>query len=114
MPVNSVKPIIGAGINNNNINKPQANIAVNNTQNNNNNNDNKIKAQEYYNKALNKTIDFSQKIGFCNKAIALDPTYLEAYEIKCNALVNLQRYEDVIECCNKAIQIDPNCSVVFC
>ena len=72
-----------------------------------NNDKNKSKAEEYFNKALNKT-DIAQKIGFYNMAIDLDPGYLEAYKNKGDCLVNLKKYEDALECYNKILKLNPN------
>ncbi len=70
-----------------------------------NNDNSKSQAQEYFNKALNKT-DMIQKIGFYNKAIDLDPDLLEAHKNKGDCYVNLKKYQEALECYNKIIKIN--------
>lgn len=74
-----------------------------------NNDKNKPKAEEYFNKALNKT-DIALKIGFYNMAIDLDPGYLEAYKNKGDCYMNLKKYKEAIECYNKIIELN----VIYC
>jgi len=72
-----------------------------------NTDENKSKAEEYFNKALDKT-DIAQKIGFYNKAIVLDPGYSRAHKNKGDCYVNLKKYQEAIECFDKAIDLDPS------
>ena len=41
------------------------------------------------------------------------PCFLKGNALKGNALVNLGRYEEAMQCCDKAIQMNPNYSYTW-
>jgi tetratricopeptide (TPR) repeat protein len=67
-------------------------------------------AENYYNKgySLYYAGDYNRAIEKLDKALELDPKYLDAYILKGIALYDQNYYYKAIDCYNKAIEIDPN------
>jgi superkiller protein 3 len=48
--------------------------------------------------------DFDEELLYSEKALEFDSECYEAYLSKSNALLNLLKYDEALECCNKAIE----------
>ncbi len=51
--------------------------------------------------------EFENCIKVCEKALELDPNYVNAYNNICSAYNSLQKWDKAIEACNKALQLMP-------
>ena len=72
-------------------------------------------ADKYYTEgvALSELGKYSEAITCYDKAIAIDPNYVEAWNNKGNALYMLGKYSEAITCFDKVIEIDPNNDVAW-
>ncbi|MCL4854957.1 MAG: tetratricopeptide repeat protein, partial [Bryobacteraceae bacterium] len=52
--------------------------------------------------------DLTIKVEYLSKALKLNPTYMAAWGMKGNALLELARYEEAIECFDKCIEVSPS------
>ncbi len=65
--------------------------------------DNAVRGGRYYTHA----------IFLYDKAISLDPNFIEAWNNKGVALYKMKRYKDALTCFNKTIEIDPKNSIAW-
>ena len=78
--------------------------------------DNSEKAFEYYNKGCdyyNKG-DYATAVEYFDKALEIDPNYVEAWNIKAIALLELERYDEAIKCYDKLIELNPKDTGYWC
>ena len=71
--------------------------------------DNSEKAFEYYNKGCDcySKGDYATAVEYFDKALEIDPNYVEAWHNKAIELMKLERYDEAIECYDKLIELNP-------
>lgn len=57
--------------------------------------------------------DLAIKIEYLSEALKLNPTYLPAWGMKGYAFLELERYEEAMECFDKCLEADPNALTRF-
>jgi len=74
-----------------------------------------FEAWEWNNKGLSLGImgHSEESIRYCDRALKIDPLYIEAWINKGNNLDRLERPGEAIQCYNKAIEIDPSRGIVW-
>jgi tetratricopeptide (TPR) repeat protein len=67
-------------------------------------------ALTFYNEGLNASNsgNYDQAIQFYDRALEIDPNYIDALDGKGYVLDNLARYDEAITYCDKVLAIDPN------
>ncbi|AEF95692.1 tetratricopeptide repeat protein [Methanotorris igneus] len=73
------------------------------------------KAVEWYNKGwdLQDSGKYLEAIECYDKALEIEPDFVEAWNNKGLALYELGRYSEAIKCYDKALEIDPNFAVAW-
>lgn len=73
-------------------------------------------AQEWFDRALTVIVTerkYEEGIAHCNKALALDPNYAEAWNRRGYAYSLLENYQQAIDDYNKAIQLSPGLAKAY-
>ena len=65
-------------------------------------------AESHSAEILGKSGKYQEAIEHFDKAIELDPNYVDAWYNKGVVLDNLGEHEEAIECYDKALELDPN------